>query len=44
MGQAKEGKQPIHIEWLVRDPQGKKLGTVSQKQRDPGRLARRRMG
>src|SRR5262249_56278791 len=28
MGQAKEGKQPIQIEWLVRDPQGKKLGTV----------------
>jgi hypothetical protein len=31
MGAAKEGKQPIQIEWLVRDPQGKKLGTVSQR-------------
>lgn len=35
VGQAKEGKQPIHIEWLVRDPQGKKLGTVSQKNEIP---------
>jgi hypothetical protein len=35
MGEAKEGKQPIHIEWLVRDPQGKKLGTVSQKNEIP---------
>src|SRR5262249_58157219 len=35
MGQAKEGKQPIQIEWLVRDPQGKKLGTVSQKNEIP---------
>ena len=31
----KDGKQPIHIEWLVRDPQGKKLGTVSQKNEIP---------
>jgi hypothetical protein len=31
VGQAEGGKQPIQIEWLVRDPQGKKLGTVSQK-------------
>ena len=31
MGQAEGGKQAIQIEWLVRDPQGKKLGTVSQK-------------
>ncbi len=31
MGQADAGKQAIQIEWLVRDPQGKKLGTVSQK-------------
>ena len=44
VGQAKDGKQPIQIEWMVRDPQGKKLGTVSQKQRDPGGLARRRLG
>jgi hypothetical protein len=35
MGEAREGKQPIHIEWLVRDPQGKKLGTVSQKNEIP---------
>jgi hypothetical protein len=35
MGAAKEGKQPIHIEWLVRDPQGKKLGTVSQRNEIP---------
>jgi len=35
MGEAKEGKQPIHIEWLVRDPQGKKLGTVSQRNEIP---------
>ena len=31
----KDGKQPINIEWLVRDPQGKKLGTVSQKNEIP---------
>ena len=31
VGRAEGGKQPIQIEWLVRDPQGKKLGTVSQK-------------
>lgn len=35
VGEAKDGKQPIHIEWLVRDPQGKKLGTVSQKNEIP---------
>jgi hypothetical protein len=35
VGAAKEGKQPIHIEWLVRDPQGKKLGTVSQRNEIP---------
>jgi hypothetical protein len=31
VGRAEGGKQAIQIEWLVRDPQGKKLGTVSQK-------------
>lgn len=31
MGEAREGKQPIQIEWVVKDPAGKKLGTVSQK-------------
>jgi hypothetical protein len=35
LGQAKEGKQPINIEWLVRDPHGKKVGTVSQKNEIP---------
>jgi hypothetical protein len=35
LGAAKDGKQPIHIEWLVRDPRGKKLGTVSQKNEIP---------
>jgi hypothetical protein len=35
LGEAKQGKQPIHIEWLVRDPQGKKLGTVSQRNEIP---------
>ena len=35
VGEAKDGKQPIHIEWLVRDPKGKKLGTVSQKNEIP---------
>ena len=35
MGPSKEGKQPIQIEWLVRDPQGKKLGTVSQRNEIP---------
>lgn len=31
MGQGKDGKQPIQIDWTVVDPKGKKLGTVSQK-------------
>lgn len=31
LGSARDGKQPIQIEWVVRDPRGKKLGTVSQK-------------
>jgi hypothetical protein len=35
VGQARDGKQPVQIEWLVRDPQGKKLGTVSQKNEIP---------
>jgi hypothetical protein len=36
VGASKDGtKQPIQIEWLVRDPQGKKLGTVSQKNEIP---------
>ena len=35
VGESKQGKQSIHIEWLVRDPQGKKLGTVSQRNEIP---------
>lgn len=31
MGQARDGKQPIQIDWNVIDPTGKKVGTVSQK-------------
>lgn len=31
MGTGKDGKQSIIIDWNVADPQGKKLGTVSQK-------------
>jgi len=31
LGASRDGKQPIQIEWVVRDPNGKKLGTVSQK-------------
>lgn len=35
MGQSKDGKQPIQIDWNVIDPSGKKLGTVSQKNEVP---------
>jgi len=35
IGQGKSGKQPIQIDWEVRDPTGKKLGTVSQKNQVP---------
>lgn len=31
MGSGESGKQSIQIDWLVRDPQGRSLGTVSQK-------------
>jgi hypothetical protein len=31
LGPPNDGKQAIQIEWVVRDPNGKKLGTVSQK-------------
>jgi hypothetical protein len=31
LGDPREGKQAIQIEWVVKDPQGKRLGTVSQK-------------
>ncbi len=35
MGQGKDGKQPIQIDWTVIDPKGKRLGTVSQKNEVP---------
>lgn len=35
IGADKGGKQPIEISWVVKDPQGKKLGTVSQKNEIP---------
>ncbi len=31
VGQAKDGKQPIKIDWQVKDPMGKSVGTVTQK-------------
>ena len=31
VGTAKDGKQPIKIDWHVKDPTGKSVGTVSQK-------------
>lgn len=35
VGQATSGKQPIQIDWQVKDPAGKRLGTVSQKNEIP---------
>lgn len=35
VGEGKDGKQPITIDWNVKDPAGKKLGTVSQKNEIP---------
>ena len=35
LGTMKDGKQPIQIDWQVKDPQGKSLGTVSQKNEIP---------
>ncbi len=35
VGQGKQGKQPIQIAWNVKDPTGKKLGTVLQKNEIP---------
>jgi len=35
MGPGADGKQPITIDWNVSDPNGKKLGTVSQKNEVP---------
>jgi hypothetical protein len=35
IGQAREGKQPVQIDWQVKDPTGKKVGSVSQKNEIP---------
>ncbi|MFN3744086.1 MAG: hypothetical protein ACK4TL_05215 [Hyphomicrobiaceae bacterium] len=35
VGPGQAGKQSIQIDWLVRDPQGRSLGTVSQKNEIP---------
>lgn len=35
VGPGENGKQPIQIDWDVKDPKGKKLGTVSQKNEIP---------
>lgn len=36
MGAVKNGQQPIRIDWVVRDPKGVNLGTVSQENKIPG--------
>ncbi len=35
VGAVRDGKQPITIDWHVKDPKGKQLGTVSQKNEVP---------
>lgn len=35
VGRPEGGKQPVQIDWNVRDPQGKRLGTVTQKNEIP---------
>lgn len=35
LGAAQAGQQPIKIDWVVRDPQGVNLGTVSQENKIP---------
>jgi hypothetical protein len=35
VGVVRDGKQPITIDWHVKDPKGKQLGTVSQKNEVP---------
>ncbi len=35
VGGGKDGKQPIQIDWEVKDPKGKRVGTVSQKNEIP---------
>ena len=44
VGEAKEGKQPIHIEWLVQRSAGQEARHRVAEERDPRRLARRRVG
>ena len=36
VGPVKDGQQPIRIDWVVRDPKGVNLGTVSQENKIPG--------
>ena len=36
VGAAKGGQQPIRIDWVVKDPKGVNLGTVSQENKIPG--------
>jgi hypothetical protein len=35
VGQARDGKQAVQIDWQVKDPNGKKVGSVSQKNEIP---------
>jgi hypothetical protein len=35
VGTTRDGKQPVTIDWHVKDPKGKQLGTVSQKNEVP---------
>ncbi len=35
VGATRDGKQPVTIDWHVKDPKGKQLGTVSQKNEVP---------
>jgi len=35
VGEGKDGKQPITIDWYVKDPSGKRIGTVTQKNEIP---------
>lgn len=35
VGTVRDGKQPVTIDWHVKDPKGKQLGTVSQKNEVP---------
>ena len=44
LGETREGKQPIQIEWVVKDQHGKKKGTVSQKNDIPEGLLDKEWG